>query len=85
VGEEPDHRLVDLQAARRLRAVGRDRALGTLGGDRAGAVRHQQADQDLERQRLLLGGLLAGHGEEAEIGHGPGAEATVEEAAGTSH
>ena len=77
VGQEPDHRLVDLHPARRLRPVGRDRALRPLRRDRAGAVRDQQADEDLQRQRLFGRRLLAGHGEKAEIGHRPPAEALV--------
>ena len=51
VAEETDHGLIELHPRRRLRAVGRDRALGTLGRDRAGAVSEQQAGEGLKANR----------------------------------
>ena len=77
VGEKADHRLVDLHPPRRLRPVGRDRALRSLRRDRSRPIRDQQADEDLQRQRLLGGRLLAGHREEAEVGHRPLPEALL--------
>ncbi len=77
VGQEADHRLVDLHPLGRLRAIGRDRALGALGRDRPRPVRDQEPDQDLQGPRLGLGRLLAGHREEGEIGHGPALEALL--------
>ena len=74
VGEEADHRLVDLNAAGGLRAVGGDRALGALRRDRARSVGDEKTDQDLQRPRLGLARLLAGQSEEQEIRHGPAAE-----------
>ena len=54
VREEADQRLVELHALGLLRAVGRDRALGALRRDRAGAVGQQQADQRLEGEQVVL-------------------------------
>ena len=74
VRQEADHRLVDLHAAGRLRAIGRDRALRALRRDRAGAVGDQQAGQDLQRTRLALGRPAADQREAQEVRHGPAAE-----------
>ena len=41
MGQEADHRLVELHASGCLRAIGGDRALGALRRDRARAVRDQ--------------------------------------------
>ena len=54
VGQKTDQRLVELHPLRRLRAVGRHRALDALDADGARAVAgQQQADQGLEGEQVL--------------------------------
>ena len=74
VGEKADHGLVDLNAARRLRPVGGDRAFCALRRDRTRAVRDQKANKNLQRSCLGLRWFLAGQSQEEHIRHAPAAE-----------
>ncbi len=71
MGQEADHRLVDLHPPRRLRPVRRHRALRPLRRDRPRPVGDQEPDQDLQRHRLLRRRLLAGNRQETQVRHRP--------------
>src|SRR6516165_7451058 len=59
VREEAEHGFVDLDATRRLRAVGCHRALGTLRANRTRTVGDQKSDQNLQGPCFVLGRTLA--------------------------
>ena len=77
VGQEADHRLIDLDAVGGLRPVRRDRALRPLRRDRAGAVRDQKSDQDLDGQHRGLGRPLPRQGQEQQLACRPAPEPLV--------
>ena len=59
VGEKPDKRLVELDASRRLRAVGGRGTFRTLSGDCTRTVGQKQSHQRLERKQIGRLWLLA--------------------------
>src|SRR5215470_8600493 len=74
VGEEADHCLVDLNAARRLRPVSGNCAFCALRRYRTWAIRNQEANENLQRPCFGLRWFLPSQSQEEHIRHAPAAE-----------
>src|SRR5262249_42188926 len=77
VREEAEHGFVDLDATRRLRAVGCHRPLGTLRANRTRTVGNQKSDQNLQGPCLVLSRTFPSQRQKQEIRHRPASETLV--------